>query len=210
MSQDAFEARKGIGLLGGTFDPIHQGHLALAASALEQLKLQQIDFLLAPRPWQKSVLTSVTDRARMIEQAIRGNPRLKLNLTEVFRPGLTYTIDTLKALREKLGGNPVPLVLLMGQDQWANLKTWKSWQALTRTSRFSTAERSVSQFLRKSPPGLREKQCRPISSRLRPQAPSASFRWRRMKRIPPRSESFLQSPPHCKMQLNLRVGSRTG
>ena len=50
MSQDAFEARKGIGLLGGTFDPIHQGHLALAASALEQLKLQQIDFLLAPRP----------------------------------------------------------------------------------------------------------------------------------------------------------------
>lgn len=48
MSQDAFEARKGIGLLGGTFDPIHQGHLALAASALEQLKLQQIDFLLAP------------------------------------------------------------------------------------------------------------------------------------------------------------------
>lgn len=67
----------------------------------------------------------------MIEQAIRGNPRLKLNLTEVFRPGLTYTIDTLKALREKLGGNPVPLVLLMGQDQWANLKTWKSWQALT-------------------------------------------------------------------------------
>ena len=131
MSQDAFEARKGIGLLGGTFDPIHQGHLALAASALEQLKLQQIDFLLAPRPWQKSVLTSVTDRARMIEQAIRGNPRLKLNLTEVFRPGLTYTIDTLKALREKLGGNPVPLVLLMGQDQCANLKTWKSWQALT-------------------------------------------------------------------------------
>ena len=134
----------------------------------------------------------------MIEQAIRGNPRLKLNLTEVFRPGLTYTIDTLKALREKLGGNPVPLVLLMGQDQWANLKTWKSWQ-----------ERSVSQFLRKSPPGLREKQCRPISSRLRPLAPSASFRWRRMKRIPPRSESFLQNPPHCKMQLNLRVGSRT-
>ena len=76
-------------------------------------------------------------------------------------------------------------------------------------SRFSTAERSVSQFLRKSPPGLREKQCRPISSRLRPLAPSASFRWRRMKRIPPRSESFLQNPPHCKMQLNLRVGSRT-
>lgn len=159
MSQNAFEARKGIGLLGGTFDPIHQGHLALAASALDQLKLQQIDFLLAPRPWQKSVLTSVTDRARMIEQAIRGNPRLKLNLTEVFRPGLTYTIDTLKALREKLGGNPVPLVLLMGQDQWANLKTWKSWQELTDYANLAVFNRgkSASRFLRKSPPGPKKK-----------------------------------------------------
>lgn len=128
----AFPARsnRGIGLLGGTFDPVHSGHLAIARQAIESLALERIEFLLAPRPWQKRVVTSDTARAAMIRAAIAGDERLRLNLTEVFRDGLTYTIDTLRALREETGP-AMPVVLLMGIDQWANLTTWKSWRELT-------------------------------------------------------------------------------
>ena len=121
--------RRGIGLLGGTFDPIHNGHLAIAEEALGSLGLLEVDFLPASRPWQKSVLTSVTDRVRMIQVAIAGRPRLRVNLEEVYRPGLTYTIDTLVSLRKKAGPY-MPLVLLMGFDQWTNLTTWRSWELL--------------------------------------------------------------------------------
>lgn len=121
-----FLVRRGIGLFGGTFDPVHNGHLALARAALEQLHLARIDFVLAPAPWQKSVLTPVEDRLAMLKEALLHEERFQVNLLEVLRCGATYTIDTLREMRQELGPS-VPLVLLLGTDQWINFHTWKDW-----------------------------------------------------------------------------------
>ena len=121
---------RGIGLLGGTFDPIHNGHLALAREALRTLRLQRIELLVASAPWQKNVLTPVDLRVRMAEDALAREAHMRVNLTEVLRDGATYTIDTLKVLRDKLGPSE-PLVLIIGCDQWANFHTWKHWRDFT-------------------------------------------------------------------------------
>ena len=86
----------GIGLLGGTFDPVHVGHIALAEQALKVLNLTRVDFLPAGNPWQKHPLTPAVDRVRMLELAVAGKPGLAVNLCEVNRPGPTYTVDTLR------------------------------------------------------------------------------------------------------------------
>ena len=121
---------RGIGLLGGTFDPVHTGHLALAREALRAMNLLRVDFVPAPAPWQKDVLTPVDLRVAMLEAAIAGRPEFGLNLCDVLREGATYTIDTVRELRQRLGA-AMPLVLLIGQDQWVNFHTWKDWERIT-------------------------------------------------------------------------------
>lgn len=119
--------RRGIGLLGGTFDPVHNGHLSLAHEALSQLRLARIDFVPAANPWQKNGVSAADKRLRLLQSALEGQSMLHVNPIELLRNGPTYTIDTLKALREELGPS-VPLVLILGADQWSNLHTWKDWQ----------------------------------------------------------------------------------
>lgn len=121
--------RRGIGLLGGSFDPVHNGHLAVARGALEALRLQRVDFVLAPRPWQKSVATPVSFRLEMLRAAIGKNERFSVCTKEIERIGATYTIDTVRALREDFGPS-MPLVLLIGADQWENFHTWRDWREL--------------------------------------------------------------------------------
>lgn len=118
--------RRGIGLLGGTFDPVHNGHLALAHEALEQLHLARVDFIPAAAPWQKSRVTSAEKRLRLLEDALAHEPMLRVNPIELLRSGPTYTIDTLIELREEYGPHPA-LVLILGADQWKNFHTWKDW-----------------------------------------------------------------------------------
>lgn len=119
--------RRGIGLFGGTFDPIHNGHLSVARHALDTLNLARLDFVLAPSPWQKTTITPVEQRMRLIEDAIAGIGMMHLNTLEVMRQGPTYTIDTLREMRAQVGPT-VPLVLIMGADQWKNFHTWKDWE----------------------------------------------------------------------------------
>ncbi len=133
---------RGIGLLGGTFDPVHTGHLALAREALRALNLLRIDFVPAPAPWQKAVLTPVDLRVAMLEAAIAGHPEFGLNLCDVLREGATYTIDTVRELRQTLG-EAMPLVLLIGQDQWVNFHTWKDWERLTDYASIAICSRSA-------------------------------------------------------------------
>ena len=118
---------RGIGLLGGTFDPVHVGHIALAEQALKVLNLARIDFLPAGNPWQKHPLTPASDRVRMLELAVAGKSRFVVNLCEIHRTGPTYTVDTLRQIRQEQGPE-IPLVLILGADQWENLQTWKDWQ----------------------------------------------------------------------------------
>jgi nicotinate-nucleotide adenylyltransferase len=130
-----------IGLLGGSFDPIHAGHLALARAALERLGLAQVRFIPAGHPWQKGEITDAAHRARMVAAAIAGEPRFTLDLSEVERPGPSYTIDTLRALRASLGPD-VPLVLVLGADQMERLDTWREWQRLLDFAHIAVARRN--------------------------------------------------------------------
>ena len=119
--------RRGFALLGGTFDPVHRGHLALAEAALEALPILRVDFLPAGDPWQKKRVTSAFHRVTMLRHALQYDPRFRVDEREVLRPGKTYTIDTLEAIRRRTGDS-IPVVLLLGSDQWNNYATWGRWR----------------------------------------------------------------------------------
>ena len=130
-----------IGLLGGSFDPIHVGHLQLARDALAQLGLAEVRFLPAGHPWQKGEVTDATHRAQMVLAAIRDEKRFVLDIREIERPGPTYTIETLRELRAALGAD-VPLVLIMGSDQFERLDTWRDWMHLLDLAHLAVARRA--------------------------------------------------------------------
>lgn len=131
-----------IGLLGGSFDPIHYGHLQLARDALTHLQLREVRFIPAAQPWQKGELAAAEHRLRMIQLAIADQPRFVLDLVEIDRGGATYTLDTLHALRLKQPGEP--LVLIMGSDQFARLDTWRGWEQIVEMAHIAVASRARS------------------------------------------------------------------
>lgn len=135
-----------IGLLGGSFDPIHIGHLQLARDALAQLSLSQVRFLPAGQPWQKGKITDAAHRAHMVELALRdlghaGRSQFVLDMHEIERAGPTYTIDTLRALRATHDADR-PLVLIMGSDQFEQLDTWRDWTQLLDYAHLAVARRA--------------------------------------------------------------------
>lgn len=132
--------RSGFALLGGTFDPVHRGHLALAEAALEALPILRVDFLPAGDPWQKKRVTSAFHRVTMLRHALQYAPRFRVDEREVLRPGKTYTIDTLEAIRRRTGDS-IPVVLLLGSDQWNNFSTWVRWREITDFAHIAVAAR---------------------------------------------------------------------
>jgi len=120
---------KPIGLLGGTFDPIHNGHLRLAVQLRDQLGLASVRLIPSARPPHRDVPGATPgQRAKWIRVAVSSEPRLDLDDRELIRPGLSYTIDTLTSLREDLPDTP--LCLVMGMDVFAQIHTWHRWQEL--------------------------------------------------------------------------------
>jgi nicotinate-nucleotide adenylyltransferase len=130
-----------IGLLGGSFDPIHVGHLALARAARDRLELAEVRFIPAGQPWQKGPTTPAAQRARMVELAIACEPGFSLDRLEIERSGPTYTVDTLRELRSACGPR-VPLVWILGSDQLQRLDTWREWQRLTDWAHLAVARRA--------------------------------------------------------------------
>lgn len=116
------------GLLGGTFDPVHQGHLALARLALEALGLSEVRFLPAASPPHKTrrALTDSHHRWAMLALATIEEPRFRVSLDEIARPGRSYTIRTLERLRAGRGR----LCFLIGADAFAEFDTWKRARAV--------------------------------------------------------------------------------
>jgi nicotinate-nucleotide adenylyltransferase len=115
-----------LGLFGGTFDPIHLGHLTVAQSVAEQLDLDQIWFLPAGQPWmrRREWLTPAQQRREMVELAVRSNPRFALCTAELDRPGDTYTVDTLEQLRSERGDDD-EFFFIMGADTLVGFSQWK-------------------------------------------------------------------------------------
>ena len=119
-----------IGLLGGTFNPIHNGHLRLAQELAGALNFSVVRFIPSANPPHKPAPSvSAQHRAAMVQLAITDNAIFKLDTRELERVGASFTIDTLISLQEELGGS-VALCLIMGSDAFAKLNTWHRWQAL--------------------------------------------------------------------------------
>jgi nicotinate-nucleotide adenylyltransferase len=118
-----------IGLFGGTFNPIHQGHLALAHSVMNALGCHQIRFIPAAIPPHKTMPTvTAHHRAAMVGLAIAAEPRFVLDTCELERSGPSYTIDTLTDMHQRFP--QASLVLILGQDSYNQLPTWYRWQSL--------------------------------------------------------------------------------
>jgi nicotinate-nucleotide adenylyltransferase len=133
---------KRIGLFGGSFDPVHLGHLALARTALAHLQLDELRWVPSGQSWQKGPAhAGAEDRAAMVQAAIAGEPRFVLERCEIERSGPSYTIDTLRTLQ---AGSPgASWFLVIGQDQYANLHTWHEWQALLGLATIAVAARDT-------------------------------------------------------------------
>ena len=136
-----------IGLLGGSFDPIHVGHLQLARDALANLPIAEVHLVPAAQPWQKEVLTAAEHRVQMIRLAIDNElpstrRRMVLDLAEIERGGPTYTVDTLREQRAFLGPD-VPLVLIMGADQFERFDTWREWEQICELAHVAVARRAA-------------------------------------------------------------------
>ena len=130
-----------IALLGGSFDPVHRGHVALAALFAGLLHPDQLRILPA-RPWQKSSLVATdAQRLAMLELAFAGQPyKVLIDRQEIDRGTPTYTVETLRGLRRELG-DASSIVFVMGADQLQKLDTWRDWHALFALANLGVAAR---------------------------------------------------------------------
>jgi len=130
-----------IGLLGGTFDPIHFGHLRLAEELAEILQLDQVRFIPAGQPPHRGQPRAAAQhRLEMVRRAVTGNPRFVLDARELQRDSPSYSVDTLTALRAELAAE-TPLVLFMGGDAFLGLTSWHQWRQLFDLAHIAVAHR---------------------------------------------------------------------
>jgi nicotinate-nucleotide adenylyltransferase len=130
-----------IGLLGGTFDPIHYGHLRLAEEMAEAIGLDHVRFIPSGLPpHRERPASSPDDRLAMVKLAIAGNPRFRIEEYEVFKATPCYMVETLEALREEVGYTN-PLVLFLGLDAFTRLDTWHQWPRLFELAHLAVAHR---------------------------------------------------------------------
>ena len=130
-----------IGILGGTFDPIHYAHLRLAEEMADALALGEVRFIPASVPPHRATpRVTAADRLAMTRAACAGNPRFVVDDRECRRQGPSFTVDTLMDLRADLG-NQRPLCLLMGVDAFLGLTTWSRWETLFDLTHIAIAHR---------------------------------------------------------------------
>lgn len=129
-----------VGIFGGSFDPVHLAHVALARLALAELGLDRLLWVPAGQPWQKErALTPAPHREAMVRLAIEDEPRFALSRLEIERRGPSFTVDTVRELAAAHPGTRWYLVI--GQDQYASFHTWHDWQALLGLATLAIANR---------------------------------------------------------------------
>ena len=130
-----------IGILGGTFDPVHFGHLRLAQELAEGLALSEARFIPAGLPPHRTPpFASPQQRLEMVRLGIAGNPLFPLDEREIFKPTPSYTVETLLDLRRELGAMQ-PLCLFMGADAFLGLTAWHRWRELFDLAHIVVAQR---------------------------------------------------------------------
>jgi len=136
-------ARPVIGLLGGTFNPIHFGHLHMAQELAESLQLDEVRFIPSANPPHKTTPTvSALHRAEMVKLGIASNPIFKFDDRELRRTGASYMVDTLQSLRDELGAQ-ASLILFMGSDAFTKFNTWHRWEEIIGLCHIALVQRPL-------------------------------------------------------------------
>lgn len=129
-----------IGLLGGTFDPVHQGHIQIAHEILQAYHLAEVRFIPCWQPVHRSApIATPEQRLAMLSYALKNEPALKLDDCEIKRKGLSYTIDTIEFLRQQFPS--APLCLIIGADAWHGFPEWHRYQDILRLAHVIIATR---------------------------------------------------------------------
>ncbi|HEX2054113.1 MAG TPA: nicotinate-nucleotide adenylyltransferase [Actinomycetota bacterium] len=139
MTGDAGRPRR-IGLMGGTFDPIHHGHLRCAEEARVQFGLDEVVFVPAGDPWQKTGVSPAEDRYLLTMLATASNPHFSVSRLEIDRGGPTYTVDTLRTFRAFYDGS-AELFFITGTDAVAAILSWKDPEETLDLAHFIAANR---------------------------------------------------------------------
>jgi nicotinate-nucleotide adenylyltransferase len=134
-----------IGLFGGSFDPVHNAHLALARQARDELQLDELRWVPAGQPWQKTgAMTPAAQREAMLRLAIEGELRFVIERCELQRTGPSYTLDTVRELQSTVPD--ASWFLVIGQDQYRNLHTWHGFEQLLQRVTLAVAQRPGAGF----------------------------------------------------------------
>ena len=140
-----------VGVFGGSFDPVHAGHLIMAESVADRLRLDEVVFVPAYRPAHKRhrAIASFRHRTSMLRTAIRGNPRFGISTVEGARGGVSFTVDTLESMSRK----GTSLYFIMGEDSLAEFHTWHDPDRIVRLARLAVVPRGTT--VRRAAPRLR-------------------------------------------------------
>ena len=135
-----------VGIIGGTFDPIHVGHLLVAENARVSMEMEEVVFIPTGQPWMKSgrALTPAHHRMNMVRMAIASNSFFRASSMEIDRPGPTYTVDTLREMRQELDGED-DLYFILGSDSSEKFHQWKEPEEVLRLCTIVTMPRTGSQ-----------------------------------------------------------------
>jgi nicotinate-nucleotide adenylyltransferase len=152
-----------IGVLGGTFDPVHNGHLAIARQAKRKLSLSRVLFVPAGQPWLKvddREITNAQHRVNMVELAINNIPYFELTRYEIDHQGPSYTVDTMIELRKGLGSD-IELYLILGWDSLIELPKWHKPAELIKLCKLAAITRGLNRpptldALEKEVPGIKQ------------------------------------------------------
>jgi nicotinate-nucleotide adenylyltransferase len=132
-------SRRRLGVMGGTFDPIHNGHLVAASEVAAALNLDEVLFVPTGQPWQKDDVTATSDRYLMTEIATAANPQFNVSRIDIDRGGPTYTVDTLRELHSL---HPeADLFFITGADAVTSIATWKDSSELWNLAKFVAVTR---------------------------------------------------------------------
>ena len=132
--------KRRVGIFGGTFDPVHMGHLLMAEEAVERLRLDRLIFLPAGRPAHKRdrSITPVEHRLAMLRLAVRGNPRFAVSRLEADHDGVTYTVESLERFAK---AEKAELYFVMGQDSLDEFRTWRDPDRILALARLAVVPR---------------------------------------------------------------------
>ena len=130
-----------IGIYGGSFDPVHMGHLNLAEQVLDKLNLDEIRFVPCHIPPHKRELCATADqRLTMLQLALKEKPRFNVDIQELQRDSVSYSLETLLQIRKTIGFGPC-LIFIIGWDSWLSLPQWYNWKDLFKLCNFAVAKR---------------------------------------------------------------------